>query len=455
MAEETKIKIYNTLTRKKEVFKPMKKGQVNMFVCGPTVYDYSHLGHAKTYIQFDMIARILKLSGYKVFYLQNITDIDDKIIDRAQKENKDWKEMKKEYEKSYKEDMKELNVVSVDKYANATDYIPQIISQVKRLIKKGYAYKISDGWYFDLSKDKDYGKLAKRTAMEAEDSVSRIDENKEKRNKGDFCLWKFSKPGDPIWKAEIGDGRPGWHIEDTAITETEFGQQYDIHGGGIDLIFPHHEAEIAQMESISGKKPFVKYWLHTGFLKVNDEKMSKSKENFYTLADVIEEGYDPMHLRYFFLSAHYKKPLNFTWDNLDAAKNAYQRMKNIISNLKKSHDKTNKKNMELARKQFIEIISDDLNVPKALAYFWDILRENRLNNTEKYHLAIEFDKFFGLDLEKEEKGDIPKEVKKLVKDREEMRKKKNFEEADNIRNKINKLGYLVEDSDDGAKIRKL
>src|SRR3989304_7575124 len=199
------IKIYNTLSRKKEVFKPLKSGKVNMFVCGPTVYDSSHLGHAKTYIQFDVIVRILKLAGYKVFYLQNITDIDDKIIDRAQKENKDWKEIKRQYEKSYKEDMKALNVDSVDKYANATDYINEIISQVKRLIKKGYAYKISDGWYFDLSKDKDYGKLAKRTAMEAEDSVSRIDENKEKRNKGDFCLWKFSKPDEPVWNSDIGN----------------------------------------------------------------------------------------------------------------------------------------------------------------------------------------------------------------------------------------------------------
>jgi len=449
------LKFYNTLSRKKEIFKPISGKKVNMFVCGPTVYDYAHLGNGKTYVQFDVIARYLRFKGYDLFYLQNLTDIDDKIIDRAQKENKDWKEIKKQYEKSYKEDMKELNVTSVDKYANATDYINEIISQVKRLIKKGYAYKISGGWYFDLSKDKDYGKLAKRTAMEAEDSVSRIDDNKEKRNKGDFCLWKFSKPGDPVWKAEIGDGRPGWHIEDTAITETEFGSQYDIHGGGIDLIFPHHEAEIAQMESISGKKPLVKYWLHTGFLKVNDEKMSKSKGNFYTLADISEEGYNPMHLRYFFLAAHYRKPLNFTWDNFDAAKNTYDRLKNIIAGLKRSQDKLNKNNMELAKKQFLEIINDDLNVPKALAYLWDVLRDNRLNNTEKYELALEFDKFFGLELDKEERLEIPKEVQKLVKDREEMRKKKNFEEADNIRNRIKKLGYSVEDMEGEVKVRKL
>ena len=448
------LKLYNTLTRKKEIFKPRKGKKVNMFVCGPTVYDYSHLGHAKTYIQFDIIARYLRLIGYKVFYVQNITDIDDKIINKAREEKKDWKEIRSEYEKAHKEDMKELNINSVDKYANATDYIPEIISQVKRLIKKGYAYKISDGWYFDLSKDKDYGKLARRTSQDAEDAVSRIDENNEKKNKGDFCLWKFSKPGEPVWKSDLGDGRPGWHIEDTAITEKEFGVQYDIHGGAIDLIFPHHEAEIAQMESISGKKPLVKYWLHTGFLKINDEKMSKSTGNFYTLKDVVEKGYSPMHLRYFFISAHYKKPLNFTWENLNASKNAYERLKNIISELKKAGDKKNKKNIELAKKQFIEIINDDLNSSKALGYLWDILRDNSLNNSEKYELAIDFDRFFGLELDKEEKINVPGEVKKMVKERQQTRKEGNWKKADEIRDKINKLGFALEDTEKGVVVKK-
>ncbi len=448
------LKLYNTLTRKKEIFKPRKGKKVNMFVCGPTVYDYSHLGHAKTYIQFDIIARYLRLIGYKVFYVQNITDIDDKIINKAREEKKDWKEIRSEYEKAHKEDMKELNINSVDKYANATDYIPEIISQVKRLIKKGYAYKISDGWYFDLSKDKDYGKLARRTSQDAEDAVSRIDENNEKKNKGDFCLWKFSKPGEPVWKSDLGDGRPGWHIEDTAITEKEFGVQYDIHGGAIDLIFPHHEAEIAQMESISGKKPLVKYWLHKGFLKINDEKMSKSTGNFYTLKDVVEKGYSPMHLRYFFISAHYKKPLNFTWENLNASKNAYERLKNIISELKKAGDKKNKKNIELAKKQFIEIINDDLNSSKALGYLWDILRDNSLNNSEKYELAIDFDRFFGLELDKEEKINVPGEVKKMVKERQQTRKEGNWKKADEIRDKINKLGFALEDTEKGVVVKK-
>ena len=449
-----KLKFYNTLSRKKEVFKPINEKKINMFVCGPTVYDYIHLGNAKTYIQFDFIARYLRSIGYKVFYLQNITDIDDRIINRAKEDNLDWKKVKDEYERFFLGDMKSLNVTSVDKYARATDYIPEIISQVKRLIKKGYAYKISDGWYFDLSKDRDYGKLAKRTELELEDAVSRIDENKEKRNKGDFCLWKFSKPEEPIWKSDIGNGRPGWHIEDTAITEKEFGSQYDIHGGGIDLIFPHHEAEIAQMESLSGKIPLVRYWLHTGFLEINSEKMGKSKKNFYTIRDVIERGYNPTYLRYFFLSAHYRKPLNFTFENLDAAKNAYEKLKNILSEFKKSREKKNKKDIDAAYRQFLEIVNDDLNMPKALSYLWDILREDRLNDAEKYELALKFDEVFGLNLGKEEKVEVPAEVKKLVDERERLRKGKDFKTADKIREKINKLGFVVEDKERGFIIKK-
>ena len=283
------LKLYNTLTRKKEVFKPIKGKEVKIFVCGPTVYDFSHIGHAKTYTQFDLIVKYLRYLGYKVFYLQNLTDIDDKIIKRANEEKNDPLKLAKKFEEEYKKDMLSLGVDSVDKYARATDYIPEIISQVKRLINKGIAYKISDGYYFDLTKFSEYGKLAKRTALEAEDSVSRIDENKEKKNKGDFCLWKFYKPGEPFWESELGKGRPGWHIEDTAITEKEFGPQYDVHGGAVDLIFPHHEAEIAQMESISGKKPLVKYWLHTAFLNIDTKKMSKSKGNFITIRKALKK----------------------------------------------------------------------------------------------------------------------------------------------------------------------
>src|SRR3989339_236164 len=362
------LKLYNTLTRKKEIFKPIKNKKVNMFICGPTVYDYAHLGHAKTYIQFDIIVRYLRFKGYKVFYLQNITDIDEKIINKAQESGLDedgWKKIIDESEKSYLEDMKALNVTSVNKYAKATDYISNIISQVKCLIDKGYAYKISDGWYFDLSKDKDYGKLAKRESLELNDAVSRIDENKEKKNKGDFCLWKFSKPGEPKWKADIGNGRPGWHIEDTAITEKEFGVQYDIHGGGIDLIFPHHEAEIAQMESISGKKPFVRYWMHTGFVKVNKDKMSKSLDNFLTIKDVLK-NYNKEVIRFLFLSTHYRKPIDFNQDLLEQSKNTLQKLNEFMICLEnyKSEVKDNNKIDKLidkTKKNFEKEMNNDFD----------------------------------------------------------------------------------------------
>lgn len=440
------IKVYNTLTRKKEELIPITKGKINLFVCGPTVYNYSHLGHAKTYVQFDMIVKYLRFRGYKVFYLQNITDIDDKIIKKSQETGENWKDISQKYEKIYKEDMESLGVNSVNKYARATDYIKEIISQVQRLIKKRYAYKISDGWYFDLTKDKDYGKLAHRKALDAEDAVSRIDESKEKRNVGDFCLWKFSKPDEPVWKSnELGDGRPGWHIEDTAITEREFGPQYDIHGGGMDLIFPHHEAEIAQMESISEKKPLVKYWLHTGFLNVNKEKMSKSKGNFKTINELIEV-YEPTVIRYLFAATNYRKPLDFSEESLEIAKKTVERLKNIVSGLK-DDKKINKKYLE----EFEKEVDEELNFPNGMAVMWKLLRDEHAEG--KLRTIKEMNKVFCFNLEKE-KVSVPKEINNLVKQREEMRKKRKWEEADKIRGKIKEKGYVIEDTKEGILVKK-
>ena len=325
------LKLHNTLTGKEEEFHPIEKSKTKMFVCGPTVYDYSHLGHGKTYTQFDVIARALRYLGHELTYVVNITDIDDKIIKRATERGVDPAALAQEYEKAYVEDMRALNVVNIDKYARAHDYVPEIVSQVKRLIENGLAYKISDGYYFDVKKFDDYGKLSRRNILKPNDAVSRIDENPEKRNPGDFCLWKLRKKGEPFWSSELGEGRPGWHIEDTAITEKEFGAQYDIHGGAVDLIFPHHEAEIAQMESISGKKPLVRYWLHTGFLNISSEKMSKSLGNFLTIRDVLAKGVSPLALRYYFLTAHYRTPMDFSWEALEAAQNAYRKLKEFVS----------------------------------------------------------------------------------------------------------------------------
>src|SRR3989338_8629770 len=251
--------LYDTLSKtKKKLTKTRKK--LRLFVCGPTVYDLSHIGHARTYIAFDAFVRYLRSEKYTVFYLQNITDVDDKIIQRAAETNTNSRALAKKFEQEYRRDMRYLGVMSVNEYARATYYIPEIINQVERLLRKRFAYEISnDGIYYDISKFTDYGKLSRRKASSAEDAVSRIDESVQKRNKGDFALWKFSKPGEPKWESPWGSGRPGWHIEDTAITENHFGSQYDIHGGARDLIFPHHEAEISQMEALSGKEPLAKY----------------------------------------------------------------------------------------------------------------------------------------------------------------------------------------------------
>jgi len=458
------LKLYNTLTRKKETFIPLNKNKIRMFVCGLTPYDYAHIGHAKTYVQFDVIARYLKYKGYNLFYLQNVTDVEDKIINRAKELKKDPLNYAKEYTKYYYEDIKKLKVNSINKYAPATDYIKGIISQVKRLIKLGYAYKISDGYYFDLSKFKNYGKLSHRTSLEAEDAISRIDDSKEKRNKGDFCLWKFSKPNEPIWKTEIGDGRPGWHIEDTAITEKELGEQYDIHGGARDLIFPHHEAEIAQMEAIT-KKPLVKYWLHTGFLNVKNEKMSKSLGNFITIRKALEK-YSPEILRIFFISTHYRNPINFDEKNLEQAKTNLERINNFLVQAKNSVKKTtdNKKIMGLIKKlkdDFIKNMDDDFNTPKVLASLFIFINKvnkilikginkndfNRIDN-----IITEINEIFDILAVREK---IPKEIIKLAKERDMARKAKEFEKSDKLRQEIKYKGYLIEDTNSGYILKKL
>jgi cysteinyl-tRNA synthetase len=349
------------------------------------------------------------------------------------------------------ENMGKLNNISVTKYARATDYIEQIVKQVKTLMEKGYAYTIDDGIYFEISKFPNYGKLSGRTELKQEDSISRIDENTQKRGWNDFCLWKFSKPDEPSWKTDIGEGRPGWHIEDTAITQNFFGPQYDIHGGAVDLIIPHHEAEIAQMESASGKKPLVKYWLHTAFLMVDGKKMSKSLGNFYTIDDVIKKGFDPIALRYLFLGANYRETMNFTWDSLQAAQNGLERLRNQVSSLKTNVDRTvlseeKEEKVNDYRDRFLEALSDDLSTPKALAVLWDMLKSN-IPSEDKYDLAMSFDEILGLKLSEipNSKNQIPDNIQTLIDQREKLRKEGKYEEADKIRNQIQELGFNISD----------
>lgn len=468
------IKLTNTLTGQKEEFIPRTEKNVGMFVCGPTIYDYSHIGHARTYIFFDVVARYLKYRGYKLKYLMNITDIDDKVIDRAKRDGISVKDLVKKFEKSFYEDIKSLKIESVNKFARATDYIKQIIKQVQILVAKGNAYKIDgDGYYFNLSTFPDYGKLAHRTVEQAEDAISRIDESVNKRNKGDFALWKLAphqaRPrfwwsadklgagfSEPFWNSPLGAGRPGWHIEDTAITDYHFGPQYDLHGGAVDLVFPHHEAEIAQQESASGKKPFVKYWLHSGFLTVNGRKMSKSLGNFITVKYILKK-YSPEFIRMMALSVYYRSPLDFNESVITQSQAGIKRIYEFYQKLNLSSG-TGRKNIEKkikeTRQKFIDSMDDDFNTPQALAVLFDFIRDlntdltgnsldkNSLKSTKKF--LREADNILGIVPTKQEK--IPDEIIKLVEKRDKLREEKNWQEADNIRAQINNLGYKVEDT---------
>jgi cysteinyl-tRNA synthetase len=449
------ISIYNTLTKKKEKLVPMHPGKINMFVCGPTVYDFSHLGHAKTYTQFDFVVRYLRKKGFQVFYLQNITDIDDKIIKRAHELKMTPKALALKYEAAYKQDMLSLGNTSVSEFARATDHIPMIIKQIKDLISKGVAYEISDGYYFDLKKFSDYGKLSGRTTLQDDDAVSRVDENTEKRNKGDFCLWKAYKEGDPFWGTDLGKGRPGWHIEDTAITEAYFGQQYDLHGGAVDLIFPHHEAEIAQQEAASGKKPFVKYWMHTAFLNTNAEKMSKSKGNFLTIRKALEQ-YDAAVFRFLFISNHYRTSMDFSPEILEQAKNGLERLNEFIRRINKKHeDNENIAVIDAFRNKFYAHLDDDFNTPLAFAELFELVRViNSKGNAGKQVLALmeELNEIFGfLKLEEDE---LPTEIIILGNKREDARGRKDWAESDRLRDEIASKGYIVKDTKDGPKITK-
>ena len=466
------LKLLNTLTNQKEELIPIKNKHIGMFVCGPTVYDYSHIGHARTYVVFDVIAKYLRYKGHKVNFVMNITDIDDKIIARAREENRNWKEVAEFYEKAFMEDIKSLGIDSVDKFARATVHIPQIINQIKTLVEKGYAYQTEDGIYFDISKFEDYGKLAKRTVEQAEDSVSRVDESINKRNKGDFALWRLSEDlpaqaGEPAWDSPWGKGRPGWHIEDTAISEKYLGQRYEIHCGARDLTFPHHEAEIAQQEAASGKKPFVKYWLHSGFVTVNGQKMSKSLKNFITIRDLLKE-YSPEALRFMVLSSHYRSPIDYKEDLFKQSEAAIQRISELMDKLetiKKSGSKAEKVEMDEIIKntglEFESKMDDDFNTPEALAVLFNFIRiangiisDNTLDKKSAVRVLKflkEMDEIFGII---KEKSEIPEDIRQLVQKREELRKEKAWLEADKIRDEIQAKGYLVDDTPYGPFIKK-
>ncbi|WP_424185804.1 cysteine--tRNA ligase [Actinokineospora sp. G85] len=448
--------MFNTLTRQVEPFEPMEPGVVRMFVCGPTVYDRSHIGHAKTYTQFDLVARLLRKRGYAVTYVQNLTDIDDKIIRRAAELGVEAGELADRFVGSYLEDMAALGNTSVDRFLRATDHIKQIVAQIEQLIDRGHAYRLDDGWYFDLSTFPDYGKLSGRTEVKEEDAVSRVDENAGKRNAGDFALWKARKPGEPYWATELGEGRPGWHVEDTAITEAVFGPQYDLHGGAVDLIFPHHEAEIAQMEAASGKVPLVRYWMHTGLLRVEGRKMGKSLGNFQTIGEALAAT-DARTLRYAFLSHHYRSSMEINAAVLENSRGARRRVENFARLVDPAHadSPAAAELADRARAEFDARLDDDVDTPGALAVLFDYIRAQNRSGETPGRAAHEFltdveDLFGAFALDTAQAPDAV-EIDQLLADRRALRAERRFAEADAIRDGLQARGISIEDTADGTR----
>ena len=452
------LRLYNTLTRKKEAFKPIHSPDVGMYSCGPTVYWYQHIGNLRTYIFSDILKRVLAYDKFKVKHVMNVTDVghltsdadagEDKMEIAAKKEHKNAEDIANFYLKAFKEDFRKLNIIEPSVWCKATEHIKEQIEMVKILEKKGYTYKTSDGIYFDTSKEKSYGKLAllKPEGLEAGKRINLG----EKKNKTDFALWKFSEtPGErqQEWKSPWGIGFPGWHIECSAMSSKYLGNQFDIHTGGIDHVPVHHINEIAQSEAAFGKKPWVRFWMHGEFLTFKGEKVSKSKGGLYTISELEKEGFNPLDYRYLCLMAHYRTQLEFGIESLKGAKNAHERMKNIIYEIK-DDGKANKKYLS----EFEDAINNDLDMPKALSILWNMLRDKDADG--KLGAIKEMDRIFGLDLLKKEKTDVPEKIKKMVKEREDARKKKDWKKSDEIRERINSLGWQIDDAPDGARIRK-
>jgi len=470
------FRVFNTRTRRREVFKPLEKGKVKMFVCGVTVYDYVHLGHARTYAFYDTLVRFLRHLGYRVTYLQNVTDVghlletgEDRMIKKAKEEKKHPLEIADFYMKHELEMFEKLKFLTPDLMPRATEHIKEIIEQVKKILENGYAYVVNGSVYFDVSKFKDYGKLSRRKPEELRPGA-RAHIKEEKEDAADFALWIKAPPEHIMkWHSPWSEGYPGWHIEDTAIAMKYFGPQYDIHGGAIELVFPHHEAEIAQAEATSGVKPYVKYWIHTGLLTINKERMGRSMRNMVIIADALEK-YPPETLRLWIASTHYRKPLDYNEKDLDVAKKKIEKIASALERIKENVGRPSKKkeffvkHIQKLRKEFLKAMENDVNTPLALTHFFEIIslvnKQVDQDNFSKEDLEAarktihELGEFFQIIPEiKEEK--LPMEVEELIQEREEARKKKDWKKADEIREKIRKLGYALEDAVEGVRWRKL
>ncbi len=469
------MKFYNTLTKSIEEFKPRDLKYVTVYSCGPTVYDYAHIGNFRTYVLTDLLVRSLKYFGYTVKFVTNITDVghltsdgdtgEDKLEKGARREGKTAWDVAKFFSDAFIADSTMLNLLSPDVRPKPTEHIPEQIAMVQTLLDKGYGYQIDDGIYFDTSKFADYGALTGQD-IEQMKAGARVEVNPQKRNPHDFALWKFSpKNGgkrDMEWESPWGMGFPGWHIECSVMAKKHLGEQIDIHAGGSDLIPVHHTNEIAQSEAASGKKPFSQMWVHGQFIMVDGEKMSKSKGNFYRLADVTAKGYDPLVLRYFYMTAHYRQFLNFTWDGMKSAAKALSELRGQVAVLREqakgrnvlSNEKLEK--VDTFRHNFDDVLLNDLNLPQAIAAVWAVLKSN-IPSEDKLELVEDFDQVLGLKLSENipvMDQTIPEDILELAKKRDAARKNKDFSASDKIRADIEALGFVVEDSSTGTKVRK-
>ena len=473
------MKVFNTLTREKEEFVPMIEGQAGIYSCGPTVYNYFHIGNARPFITFDTLRRYLEYRGYKVTYVQNFTDIDDRMITQANAEGISVREMADRYIREYFIDADQLSIKRSTFQPRATDCMEEIILLIRTLEEKGFTYTTEDGVYYDVEKFESYGKLSNYNLDELEVGASdRGCVNDAKKSKADFALWKFKKEGEPSWPSPWGDGRPGWHIECSAMSKKYLGETIDFHCGGKDLIFPHHENEIAQSEAASGK-PFVHYWMHNGFININNQKMSKSAGNFFTIRDIVQKySYDV--IRFFILSSHYRSPINFSDDLLEAADASLGRIRNCVDRITfvvesgrdravlaetESSESTKclERSVTQAKEAFLCAMDDDLNTADAIAAVFDLVREanTAIDTEDTAFTALTKTKDMILELcgvmgiKATIQQETPQQILDLVEQRAQAKKQKNFALADNIRNMIQALGYTVSDTPTGPNISKL
>lgn len=468
------MKVSNTRTGEIEDFTPLNGNKVYMYVCGPTTYDYSHIGHARTYVAYDVIARYLRYKGYTVFFLMNITDVDDKIINRSKEKGVEPLELAREFEKYFFEDLNTLGITSINYFARASEYIQEIINLIQRLMERGYAYETETGVFFDTEKFMHYGELSKRRPEEL--TVHRIEPDRTKRRPSDFALWKKRRPEEFGWESPWGFGRPGWHVEDVAIILSHFGSQLDIHGGAIELIFPHHEAEVALAEAATGVRPFSKYWIHTGLLTVSGVKMSKSLGNFITIREALTKV-DAEVLRFYFLTSHYRSPIDFDWSKLDQARSsleylygAFEQLMNAgITDQMTESEKTLLDRVRRLKDRFLAAMDNDFNTPEAIAALFSIAREvnkvlsaqGSINKQTKEKVVKVFRELGGILGILQKKLRRPEElpfndlIQLLVDVRNELRRNKQYDLADKIRENLRRLGIILEDTATGTRWKRV